>query len=140
MIELAAIPRESVSVMWPLIEPGINEMMAHGVGYVSKQQILDAAIAGDTLLFVLISDDSLTPLATIICHVVTGEKRIFEISMTWGREMNAWFDTAYDGLLKVALELKCDIVAMTGRRGWVRQLRSRGFSEKCVTLIKELQT
>ena len=140
MITLAAIPRESVDIMWPLVEPGIEEMMAHGVGFVTKQQIHDAAVAGDSLLFVLVSDKSLTPLATIICHVVTGEKRIFEISMTWGRDMNTWFDTAYDGLLKVALELKCDIVAMTGRRGWIKQLRSRGFSEKCITLIKELPT
>ena len=139
-VELAAIPRESVAVMWPVVEPGIEEMLEKGIGILSKQQVYDNAVAGEQLLFVLVADDSLVPMATIICHVCIGERRVFEVSMTWGRDMNIWFDTAYDGLLKVAIELKCEIVAVTGRRGWIRQLRSRGFSEKMVTLIKELPT
>ncbi len=138
MIELAAIPRESVDVMWPIVRPGINKMLAKGIGLHTEQQIYDAARAGDMLLFVVVQDDSLEPLATLICTVTEGEQRVFEVGMAWGENLNEWFDTAYDSLLKVALELKCTIVAITGRRGWIRYLRSRGFSEKMVTVIKEI--
>ncbi len=138
MIELAAIPRESVGLMWPIIEPGIQKMLDHGLGVLSPDDIREAASAGDTLLFVVVQDGELEPMAVLICYVAIGQKRVFEISMTWGEQMSEWFDIAYDGLLKVALELKCDMVAITGRRGWIKQLRSRGFSEKLVTLIKEL--
>ncbi len=138
MIELAAIPRESVGVMWPIIEPGVEKMLDNGLGILSPNDVMDAAIAGETLLFVLAKDTDLKPLATFICYVTTGEKKVFEVNMVWGKSMDEWFDIACDGLLKVALELKCDMVAITGRRGWVRKLRSRGFSEKLVVLIKEL--
>ena len=140
MIELAAIPKESVGIMWPVIEPGIEKMLANGLGILSKTDVMDQAIAGETLLFILVKDTELKPLATFVCYVAIGERKVFEVNMVWGKSMDEWFDTACDGLLKVALELKCDMVAITGRRGWVRQLRSRGFSEKLVTLIKELPT
>lgn len=138
MIELAAIPRESVDMMWPIVRPGIEKMLAHGIGMHTEQQIYDAAVAGDMLLFVVVQDDSMEPLAVLVCNVDAGEHRIFQVGMAWGENMNEWFDIAYKSLLKVAIELKCTIVAITGRRGWVRYLRSRGFSEKMVTVIKEI--
>ncbi len=140
MIELVAIPRESVGMMWPIVKPGIKKTLARGIGMHSEQQIFDAAVEGDMLLFVVVQDDSLEPLATLICNVDEGEHRIFQVGMAWAGkgDLNEWFDIAYDALLKVAIELKCNIVAITGRRGWVRYLRSRGFSEKMVTVIKEI--
>jgi len=138
MIELAAIPRESVDVMWPIVSPGIEKMLKHGIGTHTAESVRQGAIDGDLLLFVAVREGELEPLATLICSVTVGDRRVFEVGMAWGTQMGEWLDEVFDGLLSVAIELKCDVVAITGRRGWVKLFKDRGFNEKMVVLTREL--
>jgi len=136
-MKLVGIPPDSVGLLWERLEPGIDRLMEKGIGTHTPEEIRAKACAGEWLLFVVINDSD-DIQCTIICSVTTGIRKVFECGMIWGNGMAQWLDEIDEGLTRVARELGCDVMAITGRRGWIRTLADRGFSEKMVTVTRDL--
>ena len=133
---IVAIPPGSVNQMWPLIGPGVERCIAKGIGTHTADEIREKAASGEWLLFTVSIDREIK--CTIIASVSRGTRNVFEVGMAWGGDMVLWVDSIYNTLCTVAAELGCDSIAITGRRGWVRYLKNRGFTEKMVTVTKEI--
>jgi len=133
---IAAIPRESVNAMWPIVGPGVERCLAKGIGWHSAEDIREKTASGEWLLFTVSIDDEIK--CTIVASVSRGTRDVFEVGMAWGGDMVLWVDDIYSTLTRVAKDFGCDSIAITGRRGWVRYLKSRGFTEKMVTVTKDI--
>lgn len=135
-MQLVAIPTASIGLMWDRISPGIERMVKKGIGLHTTKQIEQLALSGAWMVFIV--EDQAKIKATIIAGITDGEKRVFEIGMCWGTGMRDWSGEVYESLTTIARQLNCDSIAVTGRRGWIRYLKPRGFSEQMVTVVKEL--
>jgi hypothetical protein len=133
---IAAIPPGKILEMWPIIGPGIERCLAKGVGLQSAAGIRTAASKGEVML--LTASRQGVHLATIVTTVTDGAKRVFEVGLAWGNDLPEWDHDMEKTILELARQLKCDSVAITGRRGWVRHLKNRGFTEKMVTVTRDL--
>ena len=133
---IAAIPPDQIERMWHIIGPGIERCLDKGIGLQSAAGIKRSAIAGDVI--VLSADVKGIHLATVIAQVNEGSRRVFEVGLAWGEKLVDWNEEIEGTILRLARELNCDSVAITGRRGWVRYLKKRGFTEKMVTVTRNL--
>ena len=135
-MKIAAIAAGHVDAMWHLVGAGIERMIDKGIGTTTVEEIKGKAESGEWMLFTVEHDGQI--LATFVCSISTGTRRVFEVGMAWGHDMELWLDPIYDTLLEVAKQLGCDSVAITGRRGWAHYFASRGFKEKMITLVKDI--
>jgi len=136
-MNLVAIPPHSVGVMWPRVSPGIEKMVERGIGITTAHDIKCEALSGRWMLFIV--EDQGATVVTAICAIEQGDKKVFTIVGAWGVKMSEWVEQFYDSMVQVATDLGCDSISITGRRGWVKYLKDRGFTERMVTVVKELK-
>jgi hypothetical protein len=133
---IVAIPTEHIERLWPVIGVGVERCLAKGVGKFTAAEVRERVTSGHWLLFIV--QESNIVKATIICNVEEGARRVFEVGMAWGNGLAEWSDDVDQCLTKVATELKCDDIVITGRRGWAKYLKNYGFSEAMITMKREI--
>lgn len=63
---------------------------------------------------------------------------VLHVPYIGGSGMESWFDEAMDVLEAFALDKGCAYLSGCGRRGWVRQGKSRGYTEAFTIVRKRL--
>lgn len=64
--------------------------------------------------------------------------RVFNLIAMAGDGMDKWFTPAFDVLEAYGKHHGCKYLSGSGRKGWVRQCRNRGYNEAFVVTRKEL--
>lgn len=63
---------------------------------------------------------------------------VLDCLMCAGEDSNSWLGDWFDYIDEYAKHYKCKYIEVTGRKGWVRQLRKHDFKEYCTTVRKSL--
>lgn len=65
--------------------------------------------------------------------------RSLAVQFCGGDNMDRWLDDLLATLDKFARDQKCDAIEMTGRKGWEKTLKGRGWKMSSVTCAKEIE-
>lgn len=133
---ISAIAPGEITRLWPLYSDGIENCLEKGVGKWTAADVLEMAESGAWLIFVVHEGDQVR--ATIVANIESGKDRILEVGMAWGEGLAEWTLEVHDCMMKVARELNCKTVTVTGRRGWAKHLQQYGFKEKMITMARSV--
>lgn len=136
-MNLMAIRSHEIHDLWPSISPGIEKMVAKGIGLTTAHDCLCKALSGEWLVFIVLHESKV--VLTALTAIERGHRKVFTVVGAWGEQMDEWVDEFHQGMVKIAQEQGCDSISITGRRGWVKFLKPYGFNEKMVTVVKELK-
>ncbi len=135
-MDIVAIPRDEIRDWWPWIEPGLAETLKHGIGQYNSDDVLNRLLNDTWLLFMVMDNDSL--VACQVVRIVESQKRLFEIAVCWGSDMDKWLDDILEAFIRIAKDFKCVELAINGRPGWVRLGKPRDFKVKAVTITRAI--
>lgn len=135
---------DEVSRQWGAIAEQLKPACEYDPeGRVTLFSLYDDLMTGKCLCVVFTGEDKEGPLegACVVTatDVVMG-KYLF-IKVLGGRfHDKRWIETAHNHLSQLAAVLGCDDgIMFTGRPGWVRRLKTLGYREIMVTMIKKLE-
>lgn len=136
-MKLTAIPGDSLAKIWPEIAPGLAKLLEqHGTGRWTVPQVLENLQAEQWQLFIVWDESEI--VACLICSIVEGERKTFEIGLCWGRGADDWAGDVNQAFEQVGREMGCDQLALDGRPGWRKIMRQLGYELKSVTYTRRI--
>jgi hypothetical protein len=114
---------------WPMVEPFFQRVIDRNPQYVSLDSLRRGLESGnDSRLIMMGTNEGAVDMA-MICEVVvcpTG-KRVLMIPHLAGVNMSAWIPILVDSLYKIARDLDCfKLLISGGRPGWERAMKPYG--------------
>ena len=134
---IAAIPRQDISGLWPVIEPYIDRALKFTFGEYKSNDVKDKAMDGHVIFFV-VSKDGLIQSVISAEMVETPHKKYMNIVTTAGINFDEWIDDTVDTIIAVAKEQGAEDITMIGRKGWLRKMKKYGFKHKYTALTLTL--
>lgn len=134
-MELRCLPREQVMDAWRDIAP----MLSRIVGKDGREDLLDVAgglLKGEYVGLIVVDDGS--PVAVAVLQVNQCRfGKICTIIYVAGNHLTGWLQFV-DSICEWCKAQGCISVEGTGRAGWERLLKSRGFVRVSSTIRKTL--
>lgn len=133
------VPLHFVSQMWPSILAYVQRAMEHHP-FMEAQDVLDLLLGGSVQLFIASEEKKVTGFAAI--EVINYPRRKVANVLAAGGEhgfLSVVVREVLPELISWAKEQGADTFALTGRPGWVRALKAKGFlSAAHVTMWADL--
>lgn len=126
-LKVAAITKEMIPIMWPLVEEKLSRAVAHSNGELSSDQVMKDMMSGKMLLITVSNDEGIVAALALEQRDFPTGKRILNITLAGGSDSAEWIEQIDDITQKLAKDYKCDEVYIIGRKGWVRALKSIGY-------------
>jgi hypothetical protein len=134
-MELRSLPREQVMGAWSDISP----LLARIVGKDGREDLLDVAgslLRGDYHALIVV--DGRLPIAVAIIQINQyRQEKTAHIVYVAGNRLTGWLQFV-DSIGEWCEAQGCTSVEGTGRTGWERLLKSRGFARMSSTIRKRL--
>jgi len=124
---VAAIPREGVRTLWPVVAPLLAPAVEVAGGRMSMKTVLDWLDDGRYVLWVAHADDRLVKAAFVTREAQYPLKRMLTIEICGGTQLADWLETASAVFRAHSREFGLDGCEMFGRPGWARALRKVGW-------------
>lgn len=114
--------------LWPYYEKWIEEACSYSLlDNETPASLRDGIMAGDLLLAEIGSDEKAMAVS-VLSVIDTQEGQALHVIALGGEGMDIWLDDFIDWLRATAKGLECEAgVTLTGRNGWVRELKRYGF-------------
>ena len=140
MTQMVVIPPRYVPQLKPLLVPFVQAALADVTDASGAELIVDGCASASALLLALTEEDRdaqdwiealcvLRILSVPIEDYPEPESRILQVTTLAGDRMNEWLDDVLlPGLDRIGHEQRCRGIACTGRKGWQRLLRSKGWN------------
>ncbi|MGL4232948.1 MAG: hypothetical protein ACRCWJ_16400 [Casimicrobium sp.] len=138
----------AIAARWVELAPMLERAVMRGHGYVSLDEVRQCLENGDMQAWAIIEqaesygviykqEGKLLAVCATEVKSYTSKKAVC-FNALGGSKMNEWLDLLIEMVRNFAREVGATELVAVGRRGWVRQLSSRGFDEKMVTVVKEI--
>lgn len=99
--------------------------------------LLVHAMAGTAQFWVVGLDK--TPQAYLVTRIVTQtRRRVCRVVLVVGKDVDAWYEQAFNVIATWAKKLGCTYGEQYGRDGWVKKLAAHGWYKTHVIMAKEL--
>lgn len=114
--------------MWPHYEKWIDEACSYSLLENETSDTMRQGILEGRLLLAEIGSDEGALACAILTVIDTTEGQALHVIALGGEEMHLWLDDFIVWLRATAKGLNCTAgVTLTGRPGWVRELKKYGF-------------
>ena len=124
---VSAIKKELIQLVWPVVEGFLQQAVDHSNGEMCIEDVFKRLIKGNMLLVTISVESDIVAAIAIEQRNFGSGKRVLNLTLLGGSEMEHWMDEFSDIADKLAKDYKCDEIYIVGRKGWVRALRSYGF-------------
>jgi hypothetical protein len=135
-LEFVAIPPEGIQASWPVLRPGVADVLKLSMGIVKESDVLANCTSGKWLLFAVFDNDS--PVVVLVADIKQGDAPLFDVGFCWGCRVDEWISDVCTAFEVVAAQCGCAHLAFNGRAGWSRLAKSHGFKVNAISYIKEL--
>lgn len=132
MIEISAVPKEFVDTCWPQVETYLEGAAQYTHGRYTASNIYDRIVEDDYVLWVAFEDDVI--LGAVVTNVMDyPQKKVLAMPYCGGVELSKWKDPMLAMLRKFAVQIGCQAIEATARKGWAKVFKDDGYKEQWVT-------
>ncbi len=136
-ILLREVPLEDLEAVWLTAAPLIDKAVAYSHGDTDIDCVHEELATGESKL--LIVSDAGEMIAAIVLDMHQHpRKRICVVALAGGTQKELWCRQVMPHIEKIAKAAGADAVYINGRRGWLRELGSVGYSEYATVIGKEI--
>lgn len=136
-ITIAGVLSADVDAAWPLCEPWIGESLTRGYVPMATESVRKAIARADLQLWVVFVCGE--PVAAFVTEIrIMDYGKGLWVVACGGTGMSEWLPEVEGTLRGFALDKGCDHLQMTGRRGWLREMKSYGWRETSITMRAEV--
>jgi len=134
---IAAVPKEDIERLWPMIKPYIDRVLNHTFGEYNAEDVKEKAINGNIVFFIVTIGGEVK--SVISAELVEApQKKYMNILTTSGKDFDVWIQEAVDTIINVAKEQGAQDITMVGRKGWLRKMEKYGFKHKYTAITLTL--
>jgi hypothetical protein len=126
-MEVSLIPAEFVSGLLPKLFPHINKAAKYTFGRYEPEDIVDAVLDEEAHLWVVIEGEDILGV-TITRFWQYPRKKCLDVMFLGGEDWDEWRDNMFDILQRWASDNGCDAIESSGRTGFARVFKSRGYT------------
>ena len=134
MISLHLVPRENITMVWPLVIGLLKPSVDRNHGSMNERDLYEAVISGDEQLWAG-SDGAKVELALTTKIVQFPRNRSLLLHNIGGANLSEYLSFLKD-IESWGKENDCDFVEIYGRKGWAKILK--GWDAPIVLLRKKL--
>lgn len=136
-ITIAGVSSADVDSAWSLCEPWIGESLARGHVPMATESVRRAIARAELQLWIVsIRGEPVAAFVTEI-RVMDYGKGLWVVACG-GTGMREWLPEVESTLQGFARDKGCDHIQMSGRRGWLREMKSYGWRETSISMRKEV--
>ena len=139
MLEMSMVPPNLLGHAWKKSEHLIGKLKRVSHGRFEGHDILHEMYSGKQQMWCIWEGDKedFPIIGVVITEVLQyPQKKLLCIQYCTGARLNEWKSDILDLLDRWAKECECDGLELTGRKGWVRELKPDGWNEEYVILTK----
>ena len=139
MTEIAMVPTEGVSKLWPSVEGMISRSLERMPGRYHVIDFYVRAWQGEVALWVAFEKENIEikgAWMTRIYEVPMG--KIMAIEWLGGADIHSWEEKAIETMEEYARTVGCSRMEASGREGWTPFAKKHGFEKRAVIYDKEL--
>lgn len=134
---IIAIKQDDLHKWWPLVRQFIEKALTRGYGEYDADDIHTLLEDGNAGLILAVVNNNV--VAGIVTTVIEKPALREMIIMTAGGDhLDDWLDEIMEVFDIVAKQQQADVIAIHGRAGWVKKLKSYGYEPVHTTVIKRL--
>jgi hypothetical protein len=139
LYKVSGVPFELMAQAIKEVTPFLEKVIPYTGGRYKVEDIVQALLKEQMKLWVAFSS-----LDQKICGAIVTEinqypqKKYFTILFCGGEKINEWDDQMHRLLENVARKNKCDAIDISGRKGWIRYMKSYGYNEDHKYIEKDL--
>lgn len=126
-MEVSLIPAEFVSGIMPHVFPHIAKAAEYTFGRYEPEDIIDAVLDGEAHLWAAFEDDRIFGV-TVTRFWQYPRKKCLDVLFLGGGDWADWRDNMFDTLQQWASDSGCDAIESSGRPGFARVFKSRGYT------------
>lgn len=139
MIEIAAPSIEQINNCWDEISPLLSLAIDYSNGELDLESVKSRINSGEVMVAAVFNDGNLIAAVTFEQVVFETGKRVLNIQLAGGTDIDLWFDGVENLANALAERYLCDDIYIIGRKGWVRKMKSLGYTEVHTVLRKEVK-
>lgn len=139
MIEIAAPSLEQINECWDEISTLLQKAVEHSNNEISIESVHSRINNGEIMVAVVFENGNLIAVTTFEQVQFETGKRVMNIQLAGGTNVDAWFTQIEQLADSLAKRYNCDDVYIIGRKGWVKKMKSLGYSEVHTILHKEVK-
>ena len=131
--DLIYVAPEDIDRIWFGVEDYLQRALDRNDGEYLVSDYYNLIAEGKNQLWIMYGGDIKAAIVTEVYQ--TPQKRIFDIILLGGDNMSEWIEPLEEQMTKEAISQKCDLIKITGRRGWAKM---NGFEEKHTIMVRRL--
>ena len=128
-----------VDSVWSVVRPMLQKVVTQSPDDLSIEKIYHRLVAGNDLLILISTGTEF--LASITMRIKTTDTgvRVLYLPVVSGNKMDTWLDKFLDFAKEIARDHQCTQIRGTGRNGWVKKLKSRGWNDMFTTIAYNVE-
>ena len=126
---------DTIGYIWPQIERFIHSAFEAGIGDDTEGKIVALLARGDCQLWVAHNGAGIKAAAITRMAIMDNGRRILSVLACGGEELKTW-ESCLGDIEKFARRQGCDAVRLSGRPGWQKIYKKRGYIEPFVIIEK----
>jgi hypothetical protein len=125
MIQISHVPTEYINSCWKDVEGYLKKALDYTNGRYEIEDLYLALHKYDHHLWIAFDENEIK--GAVVTHIlVYPRKRFLCMAFCGGKELDIWKDEMIVMLKNFAIDMKCDGLEATGRKGWAKALKSHG--------------
>ena len=125
MIQVSQVPTEYVNSCWKDVEGYLKKALEYTNGRYEIEDLYLAICKYDHHLWIAFDENEIK--GAVVTHIlVYPRKKFLCMAFCGGKELGTWKDEMIVMLKNFAIDMKCDGLEATGRKGWAKALKSHG--------------
>lgn len=129
---------EQISLRWAELQPWVQKALDSGIGESTTHQLFMECINLHSQCWVIEENSVLTSVGITRINQFNEYKQLQIVTTTGDGWSNEYGEDAHKTLEAFAKDTGCRNIAVYGRRGWERALKTLGYVHAYSVLVKEL--
>ena len=136
---LIVVPVDMLGMVWGDVEPKLQMAVDFSNGELTTKILYDKISNKDLLLIAVTEGETLVSAVTVEMRRYQTGKKILNICCAGGDRLEEWISMMDDKADELAIQHNCDEVYVIGRNGWVKRLKSLGYSQAYTVVTRKVK-
>ncbi len=127
-LNMCVVPSAMVDLVWDKCIPHLERAIDRSPNDISLESIKNKIISGTTWLFIISEGSEV--IGVNVCEIHTYETgyKVLYIPITAGSRLDEWMEDSLKIANRIALDFGCKELRGMVRPGWIKVLKSHGWS------------
>jgi hypothetical protein len=138
MIEVSAVPPEYIDTCWSQIEQYMEKAARYTYGRFTADDIYESVVEHGYHLWVAFEGKEILG-AVVTQFMIYPKRKTLSMTFCGGKRLHEWKAPMLKLLQRFAVDMGCDAVEATARKGWAKIFKDDGYKEQWVTFELPVQ-